>query len=70
VPLNLPVDLSIIDMYLQILLPAYQLNLGWQKSSSSITDVLPGILFLKDKWEKLNCLAEGRELCYFLVRYL
>jgi len=67
--LELPVDLQTIDMYLKILLPAYQLNLEWQKSKSSIIDVLPGIIILKDKWETLNYAAQGRELCYFLVRF-
>jgi hypothetical protein len=69
VSLDLPVDLQTIDMYLKILLPAYQLNLEWQKSKSSIIDVLPGIIILKDQWETLNCAAQGRELCYFLVRF-
>lgn len=65
-----PVELKAIEIYLQILLPAYHFNLGLQSTGSSIAEVLPGILFLKNRWERANVDPDGRELCYFLVHYL
>ena len=37
-----PISLEDIETYLQILLPAYQINLSFQSVNSSIGDVLPG----------------------------
>jgi hypothetical protein len=61
---------SFIISIFKILLPAYRFNLGLQSTGSSIADVLPGIMFLKNRWEKANVDPEARELCYFLVHFL
>ena len=40
-----PISLEDIETYLQILMPAYQINLSFQSVNSSIGDVLPGEIF-------------------------
>ena len=45
-----PVSLEEIEIYLQILLPAYQFSLIMQKDSSSIDDVLPALTIMISKW--------------------
>ena len=47
-----PIRIEVIESYIQILMPAYKLNLGFQSSFLSIADVIPGILRLKFIWEK------------------
>ena len=59
-----------IEIYIQILLPAYAFHLGLQGSRSSICDVVPGVLHLKNKWSKLVVDDQARELCYFLVHFI
>ena len=41
-----PVDLKSIEIYLQILNPAYRISLSFQKNSSTIADFLPYLLQL------------------------
>lgn len=36
-----PVSLETIELYIQLLLPAYYTTLGWEKNNSSIADVIP-----------------------------
>jgi hypothetical protein len=68
--LKCPVSREQIEMYIQILLPAYAFNLGLQGSRSSICDVLPGVLHLKNKWSKYVVDDKARELCYYLVHFI
>ena len=58
-----------IDTYLQILLPAYYVNLLFQRTSSTVGDVLPHI-YLKSIWSHQELDMETRELTYFLIQYL
>lgn len=39
-----PIDLKTLEIYLQILAPAYRVSLAFQKNSSSISDTIPGNL--------------------------
>jgi len=65
-----PVDQNEIEVYLQILLPAYKLNLSLQSSKASIGEVLPGVLLLINHFERAHVDDEARELMYFLVHFL
>ena len=67
---NCPFTISEIDLYLQILLPAYNINLIFQKTNSCIGDVLPFVVKLKTLWSRLDINIYQREFCYFLVSFL
>lgn len=69
--LNCPVDLNQVEIYLQILAPAYDLNLIFQRSDSSICEVLPNILNLKLQWSRMDVEdSHASELLYFLTHFL
>jgi hypothetical protein len=40
-----PVDYETIELYIQVLLPAYYISLGWEKSRTSIADIPRRSLF-------------------------
>ena len=66
-----PVSLETIELYIQILNPAYFTTLGWEKNSASIADVIPQVLMLIDIWTKMDINdAEAKELCFFLIHYI
>lgn len=65
-----PLSYNDIDTYLQILLPAYYVNLLFQRTSSTVGDVLPHIFKLKSIWSHQELDMETRELTYFLIQYL
>jgi len=65
-----PIRIEVIKSYIQILMPAYKLNLGFQSSFLSIADVIPGILRLKFIWERLEVDSLQKELIYFLLHHL
>ena len=62
-----PVDLKSIEIYLQILNPAYRISLGFQKNSSTIADVLSYLLQLIEIWNKLDVPAAPKRLCKLLI---
>jgi hypothetical protein len=39
-----PVPIEIVELYLQILRPAFDLSIGWQSNTSSICEVVIGYL--------------------------
>lgn len=53
-----PIDLNTIELYIQILKPAYLLSISFQNSNSSIADTIPGrvycILYILNKKNYLN----------------
>jgi len=59
-----------IEMYTQIFAPAYDLNLIFQRTESSICDVLPNLMNLKSSWSKMDVDSEGLEILCFLVQFL
>jgi hypothetical protein len=66
-----PIELETIEIYIQILQPAYFTTLGWEKNSASIADVIPQVLFLIDYWNKADIDdKEAKELCFFLIHYI
>ena len=65
-----PVDLNSIEIYLQILNPAYRISLGFQKNSSTIVDVLAYLLQLIEIWNKLDVPAAPKRLCKLLIACL
>ncbi len=66
-----PIPYDLIEVYIQILLPAYQFTLSLEGSNSSIADVIPGVLRLINVWDKMKIEnLEARELCFFLIHFL
>jgi hypothetical protein len=48
-----PFDLETIEIYLQILFPAYELSIAFQKQDSTISDTLPALYRLIYTWETM-----------------
>lgn len=62
-----PVDLETIETYIQILAPAYRVSIGLQKTSSTISDILPSILALRSIWERMDLSGDSKRFCRMLV---
>ena len=65
-----PYDLKTIEMYHQILAPAYRVSLGFQKNSTSIAETIPYVLILIEKWKSLVLPLEPTKLCQLLISCL
>ena len=69
--LDCPVRKETIEIYIQVLLPAFYITLGWEKNKASIADVIPGVLYLVNVWNKMEIEdARAKELCYFLIHFM
>lgn len=65
-----PIKLDVIEMYIQVLMPAYLFTLGMEKNRSSIGDVIPAVLRLIHIWDKMEVNdAKVKELCFFLIHF-
>jgi hypothetical protein len=64
-----PVDIAKIDVYIQILKPAYKFSILLQRNNSSIADVGPNLLFMFNKWNKFVVDASQKSLCKLLIDY-
>jgi len=62
-----PYALKEIETYLQILLPAYQFSLIMQKNFATISDVLPSLMIMLSKWERMILEDEDKQFCYYLI---
>lgn len=62
-----PVSKTVIEKYVQLLLPAYQFNLIMQKNNSSIADVVPSFKIMFSKWSRFQVNGEYKTLCKFLI---
>ncbi|CAF0789124.1 unnamed protein product [Brachionus calyciflorus] len=62
-----PVSLEIIETYLQILLPAFQMNLIIKKSKSTTADIFPTLNIILSKWNRMNVEGNYRVLCNNLI---
>ncbi|CAF1029887.1 unnamed protein product, partial [Brachionus calyciflorus] len=62
-----PALLIEIELYMQILLPAFQFNLIMQKSKSTIADVLPTLQIMISKWNRMKVSGNYRKLCDSLI---
>lgn len=65
-----PYDLKKIETFHQILAPAYRVSLGFQKKSTSITEVVPYILNLIEIWNKLDLPPVPKRFCELLTACL
>jgi hypothetical protein len=66
-----PISLEKIEIYIQILLPSYYVTLGWEKNGSSISCVIPSVLYMVNAWDKMEISdAQAKELCYFLIHFV
>ena len=62
-----PVRFEAIEIYLQILLPAFTFNLIMQRTSSSIADVLPSLIIMMTRWSKIVVPEKYKKLCSNLI---
>ena len=62
-----PLTLEKIEFYLQILLPGYKFSIGFQRTKSSIAEVLPSLLILFNTWRKLSLNPKYKTICGKLV---
>ena len=51
--IDCPLDQKTVEFYLQILFPAYKFTITFQRTKSSIAEVVPAILNLFNIWTKL-----------------
>lgn len=63
-----PVSLAVIEMYLQILLPAFHFNLIMQKTTSTIANVLPALHMILSKWTRCAVTGSYKLLCNSLIK--
>jgi hypothetical protein len=65
----LPVSIERIELLLQILKPAYALNINFQSNRASIGDVIPKIANLIHIWQKSKTKLSiiGQQLCNLLI---
>jgi hypothetical protein len=62
-----PLSLEKIEFYLQILLPGYKFSIGFQRTKSSISEVLPSLLILFNTWRKLSQNPRYKTICGKLI---
>ena len=63
-----PVSLETVELYLQILHPAYMLTNNWQRDKAGISDVYLGISKLLYELPRFNVTGDGKEFCVLLYR--
>lgn len=68
--LKCPVDYDTVEIFIQVLKPAYDLTIQLQYSHSSIADLIPGIRHLQYLWENMNVENEFKEFSSILTLYL
>jgi len=54
---------------LQILLPAYRFNIGFQRTKSCIAEVVPALLTMFNTWNKMSENVKYRTICEKLICY-
>ena len=64
-----PVSLTLIKNYLSILKHAYFFNIGLQRQSATIAEVIPSVLKCISEWDiiKDKTLPSGKQLCELLI---
>lgn len=62
-----PVSFEDIELYLQILLPAFKFNLIMQKTKSTIGDILPTLNIMLSKWNRMEVTGKYKDLCNNLI---
>ncbi len=66
--LSCPLSFEKTEFYLQILLPAYKFILGFQRTKSSIAEVIPGLLVLFNCWNNLAKNNKFKPICLKLIK--
>ena len=64
-----PVELETIELYLQLLRPAYVLSICLQSSKSTIANVIPGLAALCHYWQTVDTNQEAKDLCEKLIYF-
>ena len=62
-----PVKFEALELYLQILHPAFQFNLIMQRTTSTIADVLPALAIMTSKWSRMIVPSQYKQLCKNLI---
>ena len=62
-----PVKLEALEIYIQILVPAFTFNLVMQRTNSSICDLLPTLTIMLSKWSRMKVPDKYRNLCKNLI---
>lgn len=62
-----PITLETVELYLQILKPAYDLSISFQNDKSTISDTLPSIYLLINIWETMEVDDDVKPLIKLLV---
>ena len=62
-----PVQLAVIDKYIQVLIPAFRFNLSMQKNSASIADVLPQLKMMLSTWNRFQVAGDYKRLSDLLI---
>ena len=70
IQLALPVEISVVESYIELLKPAYLVNIGFQSNSGSIADVVPNILNLLNELERLKKTTKHHDLCVSLINQI
>ena len=66
--LDFEIPMTLIDIYLQILKPAYILTLSWQKETVTIADLLLGITKYIHDLERYDLEEKPKRFCLILIK--
>lgn len=59
---QLPIPIQVIENYMNVLKPVYLCNVGFQSNNAKISNVIPSLLKLIYKLEKLKTSLQGKML--------
>ena len=62
-----PVSHEEIEIYMQILFPAFQFSLLMQKNKSPIGDIIPTLTIMFSKWNRMEVTGRHKKFCISLV---
>lgn len=65
--LKCPVSLKKVEIYLQILQPAYRLSISFQNNKSPISLLIPSLLRIIHSWETMDLEIEEERLSTLLI---
>lgn len=64
---QLPIPIQVIENYMNVLKPVYLCNVGFQSNNAKISNVIPSLLKLIYKLEKLKTSLQGKMLVTLLI---
>jgi hypothetical protein len=65
-----PIDLETVELYLQILKPAYDLSITLQHDKCSITDTITAINILIVHWGTIEVPEYAKPFCQYLIDFV